>query len=196
MRRLRPLLSVLFTSLLVGTLAPSASAHAHSPPVAAQEAPRALAVRKELPAPPRGVIDLKFHDLFKMPIGPTGLEASEKLRAADGARVRVVGFMVQQQPAARGGFLLSPLPVAIGDEDEGLADDLPPGLIFVDLTQAADQAIPHMSGLIQISGILRVGAREDAGTQRISFVQLIPDSKTSRALLRVTGKTKAQPRQR
>ncbi len=143
-------------------------------------------MRKELAAPPRGVIDLKFRDLFKMPVGPRGLEPGARLLAADGKRVRVVGFMVQQAEA-RGGFLLSALPTAIGDEDEGLADDLPPGLIRVDLEATVPGVIPHMPGLIQISGVLRLQEHLDPQTQRLTFVQLVPDDATRAALRRVAS---------
>jgi hypothetical protein len=45
-----------------------------------------------LPPAPPGATDLKFSELFK-PIGPRGLEYSEKVRALDGKKVRILGYM-------------------------------------------------------------------------------------------------------
>lgn len=173
-------------SMLIVSACLEAQAHAPPSPTSIREAPLVLAVRKELPAPPRGVTELKFNELFKMPIGPRGLEPSKKLKALNGKRVRVIGFMVQQKDNL-GGFLFSPLPVAIGAEDESLADDLPPGLIRVDLHDAPGAIVPHLPGLLQISGVLRIDARIDPDQQRISFVQLVPDEPTRRALLSAAG---------
>lgn len=179
-------------SLSSGLLAPLVQAHAPTASGNVRQTPDALAVRKELPPVPHGVIDLKFRDLFTLPVGPRGLEPSTALRAADGKSVRIVGFMVHQDPPLRGGFLLSPLPVAVGDEDEGLADDLPPALIFVDVAQASGLTIPSMSGLLQISGTLHVGVRENAQDQRISLIRITPDARTTRALLRAAAGDQAQ----
>ena len=84
---------------------------------------------QSLPMPP--AIDLKFFEFFKMPIGPRGLQPTEKLVGLDGKRVRILGYMAKQEQSAAGMFLLTPLPVSMGDEDEGLADDLPPSTVFV-----------------------------------------------------------------
>ncbi|WP_440223012.1 hypothetical protein ACQQ2N_18335 [Dokdonella sp. MW10] len=161
------------------------AAHTHSEPVESREAPRALAVKKELGAPPKDVVELKFRDLFAMPVGPRGLEPSDTLKAAAGKRVRMVGFMVQQSPATLGGFLLSPLPVAAGDADEDLADDLPPGLVRVELPAHPDRVLPHLRGLIHVTGTLELGAQESREGTRISFVRIVPDRKTERALAKL-----------
>lgn len=145
--------------------------------------PRILAVRKDLGPPPAGVAELKFRDIFKMPVGDRGLEPSAKLLALDGRRVRIVGFMIHQQPEPTGSFLLSPLPAAISDEDEPLADDLAPSVVSVSVPGAADKAIPLLPGLIQISGVLRVGPGLDAASGRASSVQILLDAKPARALL-------------
>lgn len=182
-------------SWLFAWIALSVSAHSPAASMQARNVPVALAVRNQLGPPANGVLDLKFRDLFKLPVGPRGLEPSDTLRAADGKTVRIIGFMVQQDPPIRGGFLLSPLPVAAGEADEGLADDLPPTLIFVELGNDSALPIPPLHGLLQISGTLHLGAREEASDQRISFVQIIPDARTARALTRVAdhGQTQRTP---
>src|SRR6185295_980915 len=124
-----------------------------------------------------------FRDIFKMPVGDQGLEPSAKLLALDGKRVRIVGFMIHQQPEPIGNFLLSPLPAEISDEDEPLADDLAPSVISVSVPGAAGKAIPLLPGLIQISGVLHVGPGLEAASGRISSVQILLDAKPARALL-------------
>jgi len=147
--------------------------------------PATLAVRKELPPPPAGVTELKFRDVFKLPVGPKGLEPTDKLRALDGKRVRIVGYMVQQETPARGGFLLSPLPAQLGDEDESLADDLPASAIRIELPSSPDLIVPGLPGLVQMTGTLRVGMRNDATSGRATAAQLVLDKAPERALRRL-----------
>ncbi|MFX7906621.1 hypothetical protein ABTK51_20115, partial [Acinetobacter baumannii] len=90
------------------------------------DAPKLVAVRGQLPPLPTGVAELRFGDIFKLPVGPTGLEPSERLRELDGKTVRMVGYVASTESPAPGMFILSPLPVSIGGEDESLSDDLPP----------------------------------------------------------------------
>jgi len=145
--------------------------------------PSTLAVQKTLGPPPAGVVELKFRDVFKLPVGPKGLEPTERLLALDGKRVRIVGFMVRQSPASKGTFLLSPLPVSLGDEDEGLADDLPPATLGIDLdAKARDLAVPFLPGLLQFTGTLHVGMRADPATGRATPAQLTLDAAPARAL--------------
>ncbi|MFI4932880.1 MAG: hypothetical protein ACHP83_21755, partial [Burkholderiales bacterium] len=42
-------------------------------------------------------LELKFADFFVQPVGPRGLPIADALRAADGRRVRLVGYMVSQE---------------------------------------------------------------------------------------------------
>ncbi|MGH9884568.1 MAG: hypothetical protein ACREBE_03515, partial [bacterium] len=71
------------------------------------------------------VSELRFGEIFEMPVGPRGLEPSAKLLELDGKHVRMRGYMVRAETPTPGVFILSPFPVALGDEDESLADDLP-----------------------------------------------------------------------
>lgn len=155
--------------------------------------PAQLAVRKELGAPPKGVTELKFRDVFKLPAGPKGLQPTEKLLSLDGKRVRIVGYMAQQHSPSKGVFLLSPLPVLLGDEDESLADDLPASAILIELPKSLDLPIPPLPGLLQLSGTLRVGMRSDPASGRATPAQLVLDAAPERAVQRVARSLAANP---
>lgn len=176
-------------AMLLATTA--AVAHAPGQAVETREPPVELAVRAELPPPPAGVVELRFRDLIKLPVGPRGLEPGEGLRANLGKRVRLVGFMVRQAEPVPGRFLLSPLPVEIGDADEGLADDVPAALVEVELAHPL-AILPWMPGLLQISGTLGAGGREAAGNARIALARIRPDERTARALRRVGSRDTAR----
>ena len=153
-------------------------------PVIAPHAPASLSVVGELPPPSPGVTDLKFRDLFKLPIGPHGLEPTEKLLGLEGKPVRLVGYMVRQEEPTPGVFILSPLPVSLGDQDEALADDLPASMIFVHIKADGAQVAPYIPGLLRLTGILSVGNREEADG-RVSSVRLRLDPALARDLLAV-----------
>ena len=102
--------------------------------------------------------ELRFRDFFSMPVGPEGLQLSDRLRSADGQTVRLVGYMVKQERTQAGSFLLSPRPVQMTEHADGEADDLPPATVLVELdTAQTDWVVPHVRGLVEISGQLRVG---------------------------------------
>ena len=186
--------STLMTSVLLLAVAhasTSETARAHRD-AAKTRVPAALAVRKDLGPPPAGVTELKFREVFKLPVGPKGLEPTDKLSALDGKRVRLVGYMVRQDPPPKGTFLLAPLPVQIGDEDESLADDLPPTALRVDLGKSRDLAVPLLTGLIQVTGTLHVGMRADPATGRSTPAQLVLDAAPERALRHVARDLAAQ----
>ena len=129
------------------------------------------------------VEELRFGDFFSRPIGPAGLEISSTLRRAAGRRVRLSGYMVQQENPPVGHFLLTPRPVRMSEHADGDADDLPPATVRValDPTQQ-DWRVPHRNGLLTLTGVLSVGREED-GDGRISWVrlQLAPEAVRSLA---------------
>jgi len=145
-----------------------------------RQAPVSIAVNSELSPPPLGVTDLKFRDFFKMPVGPGGLEPSTKLLGLNGKRVRIVGYMAQQESPSTGAFILSPIPVTMGDEDESFADDLPPSAIFVHLEGSGD-VVPFIPGLLKLTGVLNVGSQEEADG-RVSSVRLLLDTALAQAI--------------
>lgn len=115
---------------------------------------------------------LSFGDFFVQPIGPRGLEPSEKLKAASGQQVRVVGFMVQREQPQAGRFLLTPRPVSMAEHADGEADDLPPATVTVVLPESQrDRVIAHQPGPVALTGRLEVGPAEDE-TGRVSWLRL------------------------
>lgn len=125
-----------------------------------------------LPALPADVAELKFRDFFVMPVGPRGLEMNARVLALAGRHVRIVGYMAQQEAPHPGFFMLTPVPVNVAEASDGMADDLPPATLFVHLPSAqADTVVAHQSGLLAVTGMLSVGARNEADG-RISMVRL------------------------
>jgi hypothetical protein len=148
--------------------------------IAAAEAQGAAPVTREqlqrfvvngaLAAPAAAVTDIKFRDFVKMPVGPRGIEPTDKIVALVGQRVRLLGYMARQTPPTPGMLVLSPLPVDLGDEDESLSDDLPVTATFVHLVGAQQNTpIRHVPGLLQFTGVLEIGAAEEADGHVSSF---------------------------
>ena len=134
------------------------------------------------PALPANDTSLKFRDFYRLPIGPKGLEMSEALLDRNGHSVKIIGYMVQQEVATPGQFMLTPRPVQMSEHADGEADDLPAALVLVKLApDQQDWAIPHVRGLIQIHGVLAVG-RQEARDGRISWVQLQLDPDATRGM--------------
>ncbi len=123
------------------------------------------------PAPGDAPPDLKFSSFFRQPVGPRGLEVSETLRAADGQRVRLVGYMVAQETPTPGRFLLTPRPVHLSED----ADDLPPNVVTVLLDESQrGRVVAHQPGLVALVGRLQLGRQDDA-PGRASWVRLVLD---------------------
>jgi hypothetical protein len=117
-------------------------------------------------------VDLRFSGFFKLPIGPQGLEIADALQAADGRRVRLVGYMVAQEQPAAGRFMLTARPVRMSEHADGDADDLPPATVTVLLDESQrDRVVVHQPGPLALSGRLTVRRVEDA-SGRVSWVQL------------------------
>jgi hypothetical protein len=89
-----------------------------------QPAP-AISSTQALPPLPPGVAELKFNEFFRQPIGPRGLEFTEKLRHLEGRRIRILGYMARQARPEKHCFLLAPLPLTLNEIEYGHADDLP-----------------------------------------------------------------------
>ena len=117
-----------------------------------------------------------------MPIGPKGLEISDALRQADGQTVRLTGYMVQNERPALGRFMLTPRPVQMSEHADGDADDLPPATVTVYLDKDQSEfVVPHVRGLVEVSGRLSVGRYEEADG-RVSWVRLKLNPDATRAM--------------
>ena len=155
--------------------------------IGADKVPAALAVRATLTKPPKGTQELKFQEMFQMPVGPKGIQASERLLSLDGQRVRMVGFMVRSSGPRSTAFILAPMPVEISDEDEAEADDIPFNAVLVKLSTPATQSIPNLDGLLKVSGVLHVANVEDPDSSRIFPVTIDLDPGPTNALAK-TGR--------
>lgn len=128
--------------------------------------------------PSQPIRELQFAEFFRLPIGPGGLEISERLHQSAGQTVRLTGYMVRQENAVSGRFLLTPRPVQMSEHADGDADDLPPATVVVYLDPAQQAwSVPHVRGLLALTGVLSVGRAEDEDG-RVSWVrlQLAPDA--------------------
>lgn len=125
---------------------------------------------------PDDTIELSFRDFFKMPIGPRGLEPSAVLQSLNNKRVRIVGYMVQEENPQPGSFMLSSHPVSLSDVEDGPADDLPATTISVQMPSSeAGAVVGYRPGLLQLSGTLELGNREESNG-RVSYARLLLDS--------------------
>jgi hypothetical protein len=120
-----------------------------------------------------GVTDLRFNELFKMPVGPKGFELTSKAQSLAGKKVRLVGYMIKAEPPTPGMFVLSPVQEEMGDEDEKMVDDFPPNVIFVHLSDPK-MTIPNIEGLIKLTGTLQIGSFNEAD-EHVSTFRLILD---------------------
>jgi hypothetical protein len=139
----------------------------------------AAAAAAAAPAQPvsEGPVELKFASFFRLPVGPRGLEVSPDLRYANGRRVRLVGYMVLQEQAMPGRFLLTPRPVQLSEHADGDADDLPPATVTVLLDPSQrNRVVVHQPGPQALTGQLQVGRDEQAGRVSWFRLQLDPEA--------------------
>jgi hypothetical protein len=125
---------------------------------------------------------LRFADFFQPPAATKGLALTQTLRQADGQRVRLTGYMVQQEQPPLGRFMFTPRPVRMSEQADGDADDLPAAWVMVYLdSQQQDFAIPHQRGLLELQGVLHVGRLEEQDG-RVSWVRLQLDADATRGM--------------
>jgi len=130
-----------------------------------------------LPPLPAGVTELKFGEFFRQPIGPRGLEFTDRLRSLEGRRIRILGYMVRQDKPAAHCFLLSPAPQTLHEEEYGLCDDLPATTLHVITDESAPSQTPFTPGQLLLTGKLSLGNRLEADG-RTSAVRLLLDPPT------------------
>jgi len=114
---------------------------------------------------------LTFSEFFKRPVGPRGLEPTPRLMSLVGASITIDGFLARTSED-QSSLILSPVPVVLGDEDESLADDLPPSSVHLHLAQPAMRtALQQCNGPLAVQGVLDIGRQHEAD-DRISFVRI------------------------
>jgi len=114
---------------------------------------------------------LRFGDLINE--GPSGPKVSDIAHAADGQRVRMVGYMAHLELGPTDGFYLSPTPVH-GDEMGGGTGDLPLASVRVHL-DPVPKALPDVDGLVAVEGRFELGPKEDQDG-RVSHLRLFVDA--------------------
>lgn len=83
--------------------------------------------------------------------------------------------MVAQKEAPRGRFFLTPLPIRMSEHSDGDADDLPPATVVVEMpAKGGALPLPHTAGLLQLTGVQRVG-RHELPDDRVVWVPLLLD---------------------
>ena len=127
-------------------------------------------------------VRLRMTEFFQFPVGPQGLQISPSLREAQGKRVSLQGYVVQQEVAAPGQFLLTPRPVQMSQHADGEADDLPPSTVAVSLpAEQQDWIVAYTRGLVEVVGVLDVG-RQEGPDGRVTWVRLQLDSEATRRM--------------
>jgi hypothetical protein len=146
-----------------------------------------------LPPLPAGVEELRFEDFFKVPVGPRGLELTDRAKSLDGRRVRITGQMAREEvttcnvtprkdakgrplPAwmealVPGRMILAPAPVLLSMCHYGLSDDLPPQTLFVSVPEKIGEPVPYVRGALTLTGVLSVGPKAESDG-RISVLRL------------------------
>ena len=126
--------------------------------------------------------DLTFREFYKLPIGPKGLEPTEKLLSLNNKRVHIKGYMVIEEEPTIGIFMLTLVPVNIPEKEDGPSDDLPGATVFVHMPSAdAQKALAYRPGLWDLVGTLQLGPKEEANG-RISYVRLQLDDDVAKEL--------------
>ncbi|MBI2799227.1 MAG: hypothetical protein HYX63_02905 [Gammaproteobacteria bacterium] len=187
---------VLFSTLILQTSLLAVSANAAD--AARANPPRATHTdaASDLPPLPAGVEELNFKDFYKMPIGPRGLEPTEKLRGLGGKRVRLIGYMVREDEPAPGVFMLTPLPVALAESADGPADDLPATTVFVHMPgKDRNRVLPYRAGRWVLTGMLDLGGKPEPNS-RVSYTRLVlDDSAVTASAADFDSRTSAVPRE-
>ncbi len=133
----------------------------------------------ELPSLPSDVTELRFEEFYKSPVGPRGLEPTEKLLSLNGKRVRLLGHMAAMTLRNNRQFILSPLPLKAQPLEYGQADDIPAAHALVKAPGNPAEKIRHTPGLMLLTGRLSVGARSLDGEN--AFVRLLLDAPDEKA---------------
>jgi hypothetical protein len=151
----------------------------------------------QLPPLPEGVEELKFADFYKMPVGPRGLEMTERLKQLEGAKVRLSGYFVfedwsscscpptsadaasNRRPAmpawmkhvVPGRAIFCPLPTSVNLDHYGLGDELPSQMAFLTIAPRFGQPVFFRPGFFTAIGVLELGNKAEPDG-RVSHVRL------------------------
>ena len=132
------------------------------------ETPSKVAASAKDSAP---IESLALDEIYRRPIGPKGLEYTDRSRSLVGHKVRITGYMVRQTAPVPYSLLLAPFAIQLHEREYGLADDLPANTVHVFFARGTSPVIPHTRGPITLDGVLELGPTEEADG-RISHVRL------------------------
>jgi hypothetical protein len=143
--------------------------------LASQRSDSKLDVRQTpaLPPLPEGVTELRFNEFYKMPVGPRGLEPTEKLLSLRGKRVRLLGHMANMRLRNNRQMIFAPVPLKAQPMEYGQADDIPAAHVLVRVPGSTAEPVPYTPGLLLLTGTLSVGGRSFDGEN--AFVRLLLD---------------------
>ncbi|MBC8143429.1 MAG: hypothetical protein H7Y38_18530 [Armatimonadetes bacterium] len=161
-----------FTCVLVSV----ASAGAQTPKVDSLIAP-ATAKAKPAPLPPlpAGVTHVEWNQFIKTPVGDYGLELTDEIKALNGKKVRLLGYMVMRDEPTPGTLLLAPYQVGIEEHEAGFAD-LPPQTVYVTIPYNAPKIVPHTPRPLLLTGTLSVGQKVEDDGKFVSLFRLALDA--------------------
>jgi hypothetical protein len=135
---------------------------------------RQIFLRPGRPAQTASVPTIKFDELMRSTARAP--ELTEKLLSLSGQRVTLVGFMVEMELPAKGGFYLASYP-ATCDESAAGRGDLPQNSVFVVVPAARGNVVAFIPGPLEVHGTLDVGNREDehgeVNTIRLSLARSV-----------------------
>ena len=140
---------------------------------------QAAAGSAEVPKDMLALPELTFAQFFG-PIGPRGMEYSNAIRGLSGQRIRLRGFMVQQNERVPGLFLFAAMPVKVDTRADCNETDTPPAMLHV-FVPGASKVVPWVPGPHFLSGVLELGARHESD-DRISVARLTLDPAARDAL--------------
>lgn len=111
----------------------------------------------------------------------SSLTPSAKLEALNNHQVKLIGFMAQMEDEREGSFYLVPRPVFCDEEGGGTAD-LPPEAVLVIVPFRSHQKISFVPGLLEVTGVLELSAKEvDGQVSRIRLIMDQPEKQFSRS---------------
>lgn len=138
---------------------------------------------------------LSFDEVFVTPAGPRGLEYTAKIKALDGKKICITGFMVRHADIDTSAFLFCATPRAYNEREEGLADSIPPNMLYVIMPVRAQDAPAWRREKMTLYGTLELGAHQEQ-SGRVSHLRMRCDAVTeaqSGTLLEVRKPIAFQP---
>ncbi len=114
---------------------------------------------------------LDFNEVFVAPAGPKGLQYTDRIKALDGRKVAMTGFMVKNYGPDPSVFVFSNVPRIHNEREEGLADSLPPSLLHVIMQVRPGDAPAWRREKLTVYGKLELGAHQELNG-RISHLRL------------------------